>query len=161
MNYYYHPETREFLFENKEKIDNYPSTKIDIHFNLPKNRNQVFNDDKWYVVNDYRKSNVYKKNSVIKVFKKLGEKIEDDEVIYENPNFIPKLKVEKTLDNIKNDLIITINSFLAKTDKYFNNHPPKYNGDIEKLKKYREYLYDFTKKENWWNNKIISIEEWK
>jgi hypothetical protein len=42
MNYYYDEETKEFLFENNEKIEDYPSTEIDINFNLAPNTNQIF-----------------------------------------------------------------------------------------------------------------------
>lgn len=161
MYYHYHPETKEFLFENLSEVKGFPSTTIDINFKLSPYRNQIFDGEKWSVVYDYRTANVYKKNSLTKIYKKLGEKIEDDEVIYEDKNFIPNIKKEKTENEIKLETKLKINSFLSKTDKYFNNHPPKFNGDIDKLKKYREYLYEFTEKENWWLIKIISFEEWK
>jgi hypothetical protein len=159
MYYHYNKETKEFLFESLNTMKEFPSTKIDIHFNLPKNRNQVFDGEKWLIVYDYRYENVYKKNSLNKIYKKLGEKINEDEIIYENDN--PIIKKETSDEEIKTILKLKINSFLASTDKYFNNHPPKYKHDIEKLKKYREYLYEFTEKNNWWNEKIIDFDEFQ
>lgn len=160
MYYHYHKETKEFLFENLSESKDFPSTQIDINFNLSPYRNQIFDGKKWNIIYDYRKANIYKKNSLIKVYKKLGEKIEEDEILYEDKNFIPEIKKEKTEDIIKQELKIKINSFLSKTDKYFNNHPPKYNGNLEKLKAYREYLYEIREKENWWHEKIVDFEEW-
>lgn len=161
MYYHYDPETREFLFESHEIVEDFNYTEIDINFNLPKYRNQIFKDDKWIIIYDYRKANVYKKNSIIKVFKKLGENLNEDEIAYDDRDYVPKINQEKNENEVKNELKLEINGFLSKTDKYFNNHPPKYNGDIEKLKKYREYLYAFTDKTNWWQSKIIPFDQWK
>jgi hypothetical protein len=161
MYYHYHPETKEFICESNEKIKDFPATEIDINFNLSDYKSQIFKDDKWIIVHDYRKANIYKKNSVIKVFKKLGEKLNEDEIIYPDEDYIPPYTREKTEEEKKYELKLEINSYLAKTDKYFNNHPPKYKGNFEKLKDYRNYLYEFTEKENWWLVEIISFEKWK
>lgn len=155
MNYYYDNETKEFLFDNHEKIEDYPSTEIDIHFNLSDDKNQIFDGKKWQIVHDYRKKYVYKKDGT-RIYKKLGEKIEEDELILQENIF----KKTKTYDK-KNEIKFKINGFLAKTDKYFSGHPPQYKGDIEKLKAYREYLYSFTETEKWWEKELVSIEEWK
>ncbi len=154
MNYYYDEETKEFLFENNEKIEDYPSTEIDINFNLAPNTNQIFDGQKWKIVYDYRKSNVYKKDGT-KVYKKLGQKLNEDEIISKDDSF----NVTPNLKNEKQELKYKINGFLSSTDKYFNGHPPKYKGDIEKLKRYREYLYQFTEKEDWYEKKLIEYEE--
>lgn len=161
MYYHYHPETKEFLFESHEIVEEFSHTEIDINFNLPKYRHQIFKDDKWIIVYDYRKANIYKKNSNIKIYKKLGENLNEDEIIYEDKNFIPKIKYQKNENEIKLEKKLEVNAFLSKTDKYFNNHPPKYDGDINKLKAYREYLYDFTNKANWWQLDLIPFEKWK
>jgi len=154
MNYYYDEETKEFLFENNEKIEDYPSTETDINFNLAPNTNQIFDGQKWKIVYDYRKSNVYKKDGT-KVYKKLGQKLDEDEIISEDDSF----DVILNLKNEKQELKYKINGFLSSTDKYFNGHPPKYKGDIEKLKRYREYLYQFTENEDWDKKKLIEYEE--
>ena len=161
MYYHYNPETREFLFENLAEIKDFPSTTIDINFKINQYRNQIFDGKEWSVIYDYRTANIYKKNSLTKIYKKLGENINEDEIIYEDKNFIPTIKKEKTENDIKQEIKLKINSFLSKTDKYFNNHPPKFNGDIDKLKSYRDYLYEFTKKEKWWLLKITPFEEWQ
>jgi len=158
MYYHYDKETKEFLFENIEKSEDFPSTEIDINFNLASQLNQIFDGQKWKIVYDYRKKIVYKKNSLQRIYKTLGQKIEDDEVIYENEKDV---KVTYDQDEIKKtNLKFNINGFLSSTDKYFIGHPPKYSGDIEKLKKYREYLYQFTKSHDWWKKELIDFNEW-
>ena len=159
MYYHYDQQTKEFLFESFEPIDDFPSTEIDINFELPKNRNQIFNGDKWLIVYDYRKENIYKKNSIIKIYKKLGEKINEDEEIHEE-NSTPKIKKEKSEEEIKTSLKLKINGFLSSTDKYFINHPPKYKNDINKLKSYRQYLYDLMEDSEWYKKEIIEFELW-
>ena len=156
MYYHYDQQTKHFLFESLIKMEQFPATKIDIHFDLSKNRNQIFDGEKWLVVYDFTKENVYKKNSYIRIYKKIGEKLEDDEIIINGD--VPEIIIEKTTDDIKKELEIKINGFLSLTDKYFNNHPPKYKGDINHLKKYREYLYQFTENDNWWQKKLIDFE---
>lgn len=160
MHYHYDHETKEFLFESIEKIDDYPSTEIDIIFDLPQYRHQIFDGKKWLKIYDYRKANIYKKNLNIKVYKKLGEKVEDDEILYEDPDYEPNFTYQPSETEKKIVKKIEINGFLAKTDKYFNSHPPKYRGDLEKLKRYREYLYNITEEDDWWKKPIISYEEW-
>ena len=160
MYYHYDSKTKEFLFESIEQIDDYPSTEIDIIFDLPLHRHQIFDGKKWIKIYDYRKANVYKKNSNIKVFKKLGEKIEDDEIVFEDTEYEPNIEYQPTDHEKEIIKKIEINGFLAKTDKYFNGHPPKYNGDLEKLKRYREYLYNLTEERNWWQKNIFTYEEW-
>lgn len=160
MYYHYHPETKEFIFESIEKIEDYPSTEIDIIFNLGEYRNQIFSNNKWIKIFDYRKARVYKKNSYQRVYKKLGENLSEDEVIInEFENIEVKQTSEEIDEEIKKNLKNEINGFLAKTDKYFNNDPPKYKGDIENLKKHRHYLYELTEQKDWWKKPIRSFEE--
>lgn len=158
MHYHYDHETKEFLFESHEMIKDFPSTEIDINFKLPANRSQIFDGEKWQVVYDYRKEIVFKKNSLNRIYKKLGQKIEEDEVIYKSESEI-KIPINET-ENKKTNIKLKINGFLSSTDKYFINHPPKYKDDIEKLKKYREYLYSFTEKEKWWEFELIEFDKW-
>lgn len=156
MYYHYDQQTKEFLFESFEKVEDFPYTEVDIDFNLSKNRNQVFDGEKWLTIYDYRKENVYKKNTLIKVYKKLGEKINEDEEIREDDN--QEIKKEISEEEKKTSLKLKINGFLSSTDKYFNGHPPKYKGDINKLKKYRQYLYDIMEDSDWYKKEIIEFE---
>lgn len=158
MYYHYDPDTKEFLFENINKVPEYPATEIDINFKLQKNRSQIFDGEKWQIVYDYRREIVFKKNSINRIYKKLGQKVEDDEIIYASEDDI-KIPFDK-IKNKKNEIKLKINGFLASTDKYFINHPPKYKADIEKLKKYREYLYEFTDQNNWWEKELIDFDKW-
>ena len=160
MYYHYDEKTKEFLFESLEKIKDFPATKIDINFNLQKNRNQIFDGEKWLVVYDYRKENIYKKDTILRIYKSLGENLKEDEEIHEE-NYTPNIKNQNIEEEKKMFFKLKINGFLGSTDKYFNNHPPLYKGDIEKLKKYRNYLYQFTEEKEWWKKELIEFNEWQ
>ena len=159
MYYHYDEKTKEFLFESLEKIKDFPATKIDINFNLQKNRNQIFDGEKWLVVYDYRKENIYKKDTILRIYKSLGENLKEDERIYEE-DYIPKVKTPNIEEEKKMFLKLKINGFLSSTDKYFSNNAPLYKNDIEKLKKYRNYLYQFTEENEWWKKELIEFDTW-
>ena len=159
MYYHYDEKTKEFLFESLEKIKDFPATKIDINFNLQKNRNQIFDGEKWLVVYDYRKENIYKKDTILRIYKSLGENLKEDEIIHEE-DYIPKVKTQNIEEEKKMFLKLKINGFLGSTDKYFSNHAPLYKNDIEKLKKYRNYLYQFTEENEWWKKELIEFDTW-
>ena len=97
----------------------------------------------------------------ISFYQSIGMTEQEVEQAWNGDWYLSGYSPEKPQEEKEKEVRAVRNQYLADTDKYMIIDFPISEEEREEYKAYRQYLRDYTKQENWWEQNPLTFDEWK